>query len=264
MKQRIVTGVIAGAFFLALLFAGGIWFTLFIALISVITFHELMAMAKHEKVLVAEVLGAITVAILVLYDVLSPYLFGLSFTDLWLALTILLLLLSIFTHNQFHFAHCAFVSFSAFYIGLSFHYFSAARESGLGIILFILILIWTTDSGAYFVGRKFGKHKLAPVISPNKTVEGFLGGVILAILAACLFQAVADLAILHSPVKLVASALIVSVFGQLGDLAESGLKRHFGVKDSGKILPGHGGLLDRFDSLIFILPILHLLNVFNF
>ncbi|MGV3488282.1 MAG: phosphatidate cytidylyltransferase [Tuberibacillus sp.] len=263
MKERIITGVVAGALFLALLYIGHLPFSLLITLIACISFHELIAMTKSEKVLFAEVLGVITVIFLVLHDQLDDYL-NLSMIDLWLVLTVLLLLTSVFTNNKFHYGQAAFVSFSAFYIGLSFHYFVLARENGLGVILFILILVWTTDSGAYFVGRKLGKHKLAPHISPNKTIEGMVGGVVLAIVAAIIFQSIAGVTELDSMVKLLGVAILISIFGQLGDLAESGLKRHFDIKDSGKILPGHGGLLDRFDSFIFILPILHLFRFFDF
>lgn len=261
MKQRIITGVIAGALFLVLLYIGQLPFSILIALIACIAFFELISMEKDNRNIVAEILGLITVILLTLHNETTHYLLDLSFVDIWLSLTILLLLVSVFTNNKFHYGKAAFVSFSAFYIGLSFYYFILARnQSGIGMILFILIMIWTTDSGAYFVGRKLGRHKLAPHISPNKTVEGMIGGVILALIAAFIFQAIAGLPELSSIPKLLGITIVISVFGQLGDLAESGLKRHYNVKDSGNILPGHGGLLDRFDSFIFVLPILHIIH----
>lgn len=109
----------------------------------------------------------------------------------------------------------------------------------------------------YFVGKSLGKRKLWPEISPNKTVEGFAGGIVIALVLATIFQLVAQLPIPY--IYLLLITLFLSVFGQLGDLVESALKRHYDVKDSGKILPGHGGILDRFDSFLFVMPFLYFL-----
>src|SRR5690606_27744859 len=133
------------------------------------------------------------------------------------------------------------------------------RALGLAYIFYAFVVIWTTDSGAYFVGRKLGKNKLWPEISPNKTIEGFIGGIVTAVVFALIFNMIADL--FDSFISLFIVTLVVSIFGQIGDLVESALKRHYKVKDSGTLLPGHGGILDRFDSMLFILPILYFLRV---
>jgi phosphatidate cytidylyltransferase len=104
-----------------------------------------------------------------------------------------------------------------------------------------------------------GKRKLWPEISPNKTVEGSLGGVICALAVAVVFIIFTN--ITESLIGLLIITAILSVFGQIGDLVESALKRHYNVKDSGNILPGHGGILDRFDSLLFVLPLLHFFHL---
>lgn len=125
-------------------------------------------------------------------------------------------------------------------------------------IFFLIFLIWAADTGAYFAGKNFGKHKLAPSISPGKTWEGWAGGAALTLAtgwAAGYF--LPDIPLSH---RLVAAG-VVAVFGPLGDLAESMLKRSAGVKDSGTFLPGHGGLLDRFDAFLLVLPVLALLQV---
>lgn len=144
------------------------------------------------------------------------------------------------------------------YVGIGFHYFITARVEGLAFVVYALVIVWTTDSGAYFVGRKLGKRKLWPEISPNKTVEGFLGGIVVAVIAALIFQAIVKLD--YSYVTIILISIVASIFGQLGDLVESAIKRHYDVKDSGKILPGHGGILDRFDSILFVLPLLYFLH----
>ncbi|MEO6137823.1 MAG: phosphatidate cytidylyltransferase [Luteimonas sp.] len=121
--------------------------------------------------------------------------------------------------------------------------------------LFIAVgLVWAADTGAYFVGRHFGKHKLSPRISPNKTVEGLFGGLVAGVVAAVAFAPLAGASVAQLP--LVALVAFVAVaFSVVGDLFESLLKRHVGVKDSGHLIPGHGGILDRIDGVIAALPV---------
>lgn len=128
------------------------------------------------------------------------------------------------------------------------------EEQGLGLIFFLLASTWLGDTGAYFAGRAFGRTPLFPRVSPKKTREGVLGGLVLAVAGACGFKVLFDLD-LSWPLAIVLAA-ILDVAGVVGDLAESMLKRAFGVKDSGSIMPGHGGVLDRIDSLLFTGPLL--------
>ena len=122
----------------------------------------------------------------------------------------------------------------------------------------LLFLVWASDIGAYAVGRTFGKRKLAPKISPGKTWEGWAGGFVMTLLVGwAIGFMLPDVPLLH---RLVAAG-VVAIFAPLGDLAESMLKRSVGVKDSGSIMPGHGGLLDRFDAFLLVLPVLALLQL---
>ena len=123
-------------------------------------------------------------------------------------------------------------------------------------ILGCFILIWFNDSFAYFVGKKFGKQKLFYSISPHKTVEGFLGGLFFCCLSASLVSRFVNNTLSTSEWLMI--AVIISVFGTLGDLIESKFKRVSNVKDSGRIIPGHGGMLDRLDSIIFASPYIYL------
>lgn len=131
---------------------------------------------------------------------------------------------------------------------------------GSWLLLMAFLTVWFSDSGAYFVGRAFGRHKLAAQLSPNKTMEGAVGGIVLAVLA--LLIANVFIKALPGPTATVLFAVAIAVVGILGDLFESLLKRTFGVKDSGNILPGHGGILDRFDSLMLVLPVVSYLLPF--
>jgi phosphatidate cytidylyltransferase len=126
---------------------------------------------------------------------------------------------------------------------------------GAAWLFLVLAITWIQDSAAYFVGRSLGRHKMAPVLSPKKTWEGFAGG-----MAASILTAVIALPLLGLPIGYLAAALIgaaAGVAGPLGDLGESLMKRQIGVKDSGSLIPGHGGILDRMDSLLFTGPVVY-------
>jgi phosphatidate cytidylyltransferase len=152
----------------------------------------------------------------------------------------------------------------SFAYGLRYHRFTipAQPEAGTALLFLPIVLTWASDIGAYFVGRALGRRKLIPAVSPGKTVEGALGGVLFTVLAAWLYvlfvlRPVAHLSL--TPLGIVLFGVAVSVAAQVGDLAESLLKREAGVKDSSHLIPGHGGVLDRLDSLFFVLPVAYLL-----
>jgi phosphatidate cytidylyltransferase len=126
------------------------------------------------------------------------------------------------------------------------------------ILLGFFILVWCNDSGAYLVGVSIGKHKLYERISPKKTWEGFIGGMIFTIIAG---YAIYEITELSNLMVWISAAIVVTIFGTIGDLVESMLKRNVGIKDSGSILPGHGGVLDRFDAVLFAAPMVFALFV---
>ncbi len=146
------------------------------------------------------------------------------------------------------------ILFGTVYIGWMLSHLVLLRglEGGIALIFFVFLVTWASDTAAYYVGSSFGRHKLAPQISPGKTFEGAIGGlagsVVMAVIAKFGFVPWLDL------VDSLVIGLLFGSIGQAGDLFESSLKRHAGVKDSGTLLPGHGGLLDRVDSLIFTSP----------
>jgi len=154
-------------------------------------------------------------------------------------------------HKEDAFTGWAWTIAGILYIGWLLSHFVALRglESGRDWVLFALFVTFASDSAAYFIGRAWGRHPLAPDISPKKTREGAIGGVIGAIIASLLLVMLLDLPIGYGAAILLAIA--VSVFGQIGDLFESLFKRNMGVKDSGNAMPGHGGFLDRMDSVVF-------------
>jgi len=139
------------------------------------------------------------------------------------------------------------------YVGWLLSYLVALRglDGGRNWVFFALFATWASDTTAFFIGRRFGRHKLAPNISPGKTWEGSVGGIVGAIIVSILFFTPTPF---HLPLvywQAIVLSILVSIFGQIGDLVESLLKRNMGVKDSGRLMPGHGGILDRLDSIIF-------------
>ncbi|QFU00418.1 Phosphatidate cytidylyltransferase [Halomonas sp. THAF5a] len=137
--------------------------------------------------------------------------------------------------------------------------FNVLRESGAVWLLFVLLLVWGADIGAYFVGKAVGRRKLAPAVSPGKTREGVAGGMAVTAALAIVFAAWQGLG-LAAGLGLLAATLVVTLASVLGDLLESMLKRHRGIKDSSRLLPGHGGVLDRIDSLTAAVPLFALLQ----
>ncbi|WP_373781721.1 phosphatidate cytidylyltransferase [Kaistella sp.] len=141
-----------------------------------------------------------------------------------------------------------------FGFALALPQFSSLEQTFTLEVFFLFILIWSSDSFAYFTGKFLGKHKMAPKISPKKTWEGFAGGVFFTIILGYIIE-------MYYPDlrgNYIIVGLLVSVFGPFGDLVESQLKRNFGVKDSGNVIPGHGGILDRLDSFIICVPVVYL------
>ncbi|MFC7685385.1 phosphatidate cytidylyltransferase [Ureibacillus sp. GCM10028918] len=261
MKQRIITGVVAGALFILFLLLGKQPFTLLVYALGAVAIYELLKMKQIRIFSIPGILGVLITFSLLLPESVTEDL--LEYTiysklDFLIIGAILLLIYSVLVKNHFTFDDVGFILLSTLYVGAGFHYLIETRNGGLEFLIFALLIVWSTDSGAYFIGRKFGKKKLWPEISPNKTVEGFVGGVLTAVVFACIMQIIYPIS--SSWISLIAISVIASIFGQMGDLVESAIKRHYGVKDSGRLLPGHGGILDRFDSLLFVLPLLHFLH----
>ncbi len=264
MKQRIITGVIGAAILLPIVIYGGLPFTVAAYILASIALYELLKMKHISITSFPGILSLVLLWIFLLPNGYQALITELTISKVEVALLVVLFFLSytVLKKNKFTFDDVGFVLLAVIYIGIGFFYFIETRGTtleGLKYIFYALIVIWSTDSGAYFIGRAIGKHKLWPEISPNKTVEGSIGGIVCALIIVFIYQFFVPLN--ESLLTLVVFTIVLSIFGQLGDLVESALKRHFLVKDSGNILPGHGGILDRFDSLLFVLPVLYFLQL---
>jgi len=264
-QQRILTGVLGGVIFI-----GGIWFSdwsfglIFLALtvLGMLEFYKLLTdkgfQPNHN---LGIILGSGLFVLTFLIQ--KGYLAG-QYLFLLPPIIILTLVAELYRKKEQPFTNIALTLVAVFYVATPFTLliivgFLENRYSW-HIILGTIFLIWAADSGAYFFGKAFGRTKLFERISPGKTWEGWLGGTLLCLgVSYVLSLFLQDMDLPHW----IGVALIVSVFGVLGDLVESMLKRSLQVKDSGSLLPGHGGILDRFDSLLMVVPfIVAFLKVF--
>jgi phosphatidate cytidylyltransferase len=261
MKQRVITGLIGALFFIWVLYLGNFAYALLIVMLALIGYDEFVRMAGFKRTESLTWTGYALIFVLFsdslgwLPDGYSPTLEQI----IWFTVFILLLI-TVLSKNRYHFVHIASLWVAAFYIAIGFYYILETRRMDNGFLwtMFVLLCTWGSDTGAYITGRWIGKTKLWPVISPKKTVEGSLGGILWSIGIALLFAIFYPELVSFS--KAAVLALFIAVIGQLGDLIESAYKRHYDVKDSGSLLPGHGGVLDRVDSWITVFPFLHLMN----
>lgn len=260
MKQRVITAIVAMIIFVPLLICGGTPFSILVVAMGLVAMSEMLTMKKKLLVSPEAGLSFLMMAGMLVPDSWLRVIPGITHLDLLYFFALILLLYTVASKNRFSFDDAGALVLCAVYAGLGFHYMIAARNVGLTTILYGLLIVWITDSGAYMIGRQIGKHKLAPKMSPNKTWEGSIGGTVATVILVGIYLFFFPLKKYSLPVMLLLT-LVLSVAGQIGDLVESAFKRHYGVKDSGKILPGHGGILDRFDSLLFVLPLMHLFGL---
>ena len=266
LQRRVIFGGIALAIFIPILMMGGPLLQIGMGLLAMLGVHELLQMKGLRTTTLEGILAML--AAFVLTIPLENYLKFLPVDGNVVAysLVVFILLGSTVLGKHYSFEDAAYPIAASFYVGIGFQNLLTARQTSVYIVFLALFIVWATDIGAYAFGRSLKDRfpqKLLPSVSPNKTVVGSVGGIVSAIVVALVmyFLFTKELPQIGF-VKLVIFTIIFSVVGQIGDLVESSIKRHFGVKDSGKILPGHGGILDRFDNLIFVFPIMHLLGLF--
>lgn len=260
MKQRLITGIVAGALFLGLCLLGGWPYQLMLTAMALIGYYEFVKMTGTATFGGTAAVGyASILGFMIPWDLLGTAGWLSWEQGIWL-LMLVFLLITVFSKNKLDIKSAALLFTGAVYIGMGFSYMAMARgagdDHGLFWTLLLLCCIWGSDAGAYFVGRSFGRNKLWPAISPNKTIEGALGGVLISAVISVLFTLfVPDLLTIGRALLI---GISCAVLGQLGDLVQSAYKRVYGIKDSGSLLPGHGGILDRCDSWIIVFPFVHI------
>lgn len=227
------------------------WFTVLVAIWGLLAVSEFYKMAAASKILPLTYFGLVWTLLFILsphfdYNSLIPLLLtsGVILSQIWLLLR---------RQKEAAFIDWAWTIAGILYLGWLLSHFVALRglDNGRNWVFFALFTTFGSDTAAFFIGKVLGRHRLAPSISPGKTWEGTIGGIFGAIIVSLLFTLPTPFRLPLSYWQAILLGLLVSIFGQLGDLVESLLKRNTGVKDSGKLLPGHGGFLDRIDSIVF-------------
>lgn len=260
MLKRVITGVVAILILLpVLIFSDTVLFPIAISLISLVSLYELFQctqMGKRFSVVVPLYVFAMTTPFLLRY--LSD---KVSFAMIAFVVAVVYILylfaLVVWSHGKLPFGDAAAVFALALYVIAAMSAIMYIRDFPSGgeyIYLLIFLGAWITDTFAYFTGFFLGKHKLIPDVSPKKTVEGAIGGIVFCALSFVIFGLAVDHFFGQSANLwfLLVSGIIISLISQVGDLIMSVIKRHYGIKDFGKIFPGHGGMLDRFDSILAV------------
>lgn len=253
--KRLLSGIILVILAIIIVGSGGTLLYVTTALISLIGLFELYRVMKIEKNMLGMVgyLTAVSYYGLVWFD-------GQKYVTL-MAIAALMMLMSlyVFTFPKYRTEEVAVAFFGVFYVAvmLSYLYQVRAMTDGIYMVWLIVISSWGCDTSAYCVGMLLGKHKLAPVLSPKKSIEGAVGGVAGAALLGFLFATLYGnrmTEITNPQAACAIACAIAAVISQIGDLAASAIKRNHDIKDYGHLIPGHGGILDRFDSVIFTAP----------
>lgn len=256
MKTRVLSAIVIIAVFLPFLIVGKLPFALFMSLMSVFGLYELLKARESKKKFpfLLKIISYVITVCFCLYDFNSIYYLS-SFDYRVMALLIFVFLSPMVFINdtkKYNLNDALFLIGSVLFIGLSFNLIITTRNYDITYILYLLLITTMTDTFALFTGKLIGTHKMCPGISPNKTIEGLIGGVVMGTFIATAFYNT----VISSSISLVLLIFItmgLSLVGQLGDLVFSSIKRYYDVKDFSNLIPGHGGILDRFDSLIFVI-----------
>ncbi len=277
MKQRVITALLFGIVFIgAVLLMNTIVFPIFVAALSAVAVYEI----EKAVGLTNRLIKAATFALSVAIPFIIHFHISLPIAPIGCFYVVLILIFMLLRFETTRFEQAIVAIFASVCVPYSlslmivfrdvYYYFdNYSKVDGVFLLILSFFTAWMTDIFAYFVGRKFGKHKLCPKISPKKSVEGAIGGIIGAVVLNVLLLLVFNNFIFGtksdlSYITVAVLSVILSVVSMFGDLAASTIKRNFGIKDFGNLLPGHGGIMDRFDSALFVMPVLYAaINLIN-
>jgi len=264
MKQRVISAIVAIIIVVPVVLYGGIPFYLGASVLGLIGFYEMLKARKIER----DIPNIMKIVCMFAFIIIMMDNWGnkvLVFTSNdKLILSILLTVIPIVFFNKkksYDINDALFMLGTIMFLGISFNHLVNIRVGSLYNFIYLVLITTMTDTFAYFTGRLIGKHKMCPSVSPNKTWEGFVGGLVFGTIISVVFY-VCVFDFTGSVFLLVLVSMLLSVVGQLGDLVFSSIKRHYKIKDYGNIMPGHGGVLDRLDSLLFVILVFTYLSKF--
>ncbi len=254
MKKRIISAIIMLIIVVPIVWYGKSLFKIGVGLVSLLALKEIFDLKKSHGNIpdLVKVISMICLLLLVFAEFDNSYsiMYGLTYRGIALLLLLLLGLSLFYKHDEYKATDALFLIGSILLLGTAFNTMILVRVFSLYKFIFLILIFILTDTFAYLCGRAFGKHKLIPHVSPNKTIEGSLLGTIIGTVGASIFYHY-----LINPLnyKIVLGIIVLSIIGQIGDLIFSKIKRENDIKDFSNLIPGHGGILDRLDSTIAIM-----------
>ncbi len=265
MLKRTISAIVLLPLLIFLIVYGGLPLKIAVGIVSLIGMHEFY-MAFSGKHRPEHVIGYTFAVIYLLF--LEQIIFGSNIFNIFIAVFLICMLIYLVVFNKKTNIEEIFVTFFGFfYVCFLLSHITLTREfvNGKFFIWLIFLCAYGCDTGAYLVGMTLGKHKLIPALSPKKTVEGAIGGIIVATALCMIFGVMVEnkfvIEYINTPLFCALTGLIGSVLSQIGDLAASAMKRYTGIKDFGNLIPGHGGIIDRFDSVLFTAPSVYYLMI---
>ena len=255
MKERIISAIVMILITLPLLLIGGVAFNIFVLIISELALYEFLKFRKKIPMLI-KVLAYLILAIITFKDILNINIESLIIIEIFVFLSSL-----IFINHEYHYKDAFYLIGLILFLGISFSKVIFLRNLGINHLIYLLLIATLTDTFAFLIGTRFGKKKLAPTISPNKTLEGLIGGIVVGTLFGTIYY-IFYIKSIKNIILIFLLTISLSLIGELGDLIKSSIKRYEKVKDFSNLIPGHGGIMDRIDSLIFI--VLMYILIINF
>ena len=255
MKKRILSAFIMIAVFVPLLIIGGISFAIFMTILALVGLYEILHIRETRKPfpLPIKIIAYLMVIFFSMTNFKSiEFLYNVDYRVMTFIIFVFLVpMVYINDTKKYNINDALFLIGSTLFIGMSFNLLIITRNYDISYIIYLFLITTITDTFAFFTGKLIGKHKLCPDISPKKTIDGVVGGTLMGVVAASAFY----MTIINNCNSLLIVILVttlLSLVGQVGDLVFSIIKRYYGKKDFSNLIPGHGGILDRFDSIIFV------------
>lgn len=264
MKERVISAIVALIIVIPLIILGGYAYYIGVSILSIIGYFEILSVREKEKKInpVVKALTLVSYLSIVMSAFFGKTTFNIDYRIILLDIFVCLLPLITFTKKDYDGEDALMLLAITLFLGISFNYLITIRDMDVLYLVYVLLVTMMSDTFAHFFGTKIGRYKLAPNISPNKTIEGMIGGVAFGTFIGAMFF----LTFINNDANaffVVIMSLALSLVAEFGDLVFSAIKRKYGVKDYGNIMPGHGGVLDRLDSIIFtVLAFSYLVSFF--